>query len=176
MNQLTRLIFILVLLSFIACSSPQPTLFGTWEHISEKSTDIVTWRYREIEVSITKDENRITILHNWLQKQQVAYMDSMSFVPGKEASPIPVTSAIWSENWYMGVLSKPGSQRMVSGDWVEHKRALTTRVVQTVEVSQGDAVIETLRDYRLDATGDTLTIVEKRSTRQTPITLVFEKI
>lgn len=160
----------------LACTGSDKTILGTWKMIPEKSTNIQTWRYRHLEVDIRQDAERIIILQNWLNRDKVAFVDSVSFLPGGDITPIPVTSYIWPENWYMGVLSKLNSIRKVSGKWTELNKSLTTEVEQVVEVSQGDATITTIREFNLSRDGKELTITEKRSSRPAPIQLVFQRV
>ena len=171
---LTAALFITLLQS---CTNTDKKLYGTWKLDTKQSTDLVTWRYRQLEVNIEKNEQGVvSIVNNWLQRGKVANIDSMAFVPGQGVTEIPVTSQIWPENWYMGVLAKLGTMKKASGEWQEPDRKLAVTRELTVEVSQGDTVFETTFEYSLDRRGDTMTIIEKRSTRPTPITLVLTRV
>jgi hypothetical protein len=152
------------------------TLEGSWKFMKEESTDLATWRYRLPQITITKEENRVRLIHDWLERNQVALADTFIFFSGGDPSTIEVASPIWPENWYMGVLAKTGTTKTVSGTWLEEGRALWMSIDQTVETSQGDAVIHTTREYRLDRESGLLTLTERRMTRPTPVLLVFERI
>jgi len=158
----------------LACSGANHSLPGTWKLIPEQSTNIQTWIYRTLELEIHQAADTTIILQKWLEREKIALVDSVSFTPGK-ITEIPVNSYIWPENWYMGVLSKKNSLRKVSGTW-RAANELTTTVEQVVEVSQGDATLTTVREFSLNGDGDELTLIEKRSTRPTPITLVFARV
>lgn len=158
----------------VACSGANHSLPGTWKLIPEKSTNIQTWIYRTLELEIRQETSNTIILQKWLEREKVAFVDSVSFAPGK-ITEIPVTSYIWPENWYMGVLSKKNSVRKVSGAW-RGANELTTTVEQLAEVSQGDATLTTVRLFSLNREGDELTVVENRSTRPAPIKLVFARM
>ncbi|MBN1541719.1 hypothetical protein JW992_06200 [candidate division KSB1 bacterium] len=156
------------------CSAPDRSLFGTWELVPEKSTDLVTWRYRKLQLEIHPQDDDVVILHNWRDRNRIAFVDSIVVVPGQKTSTaIAVDSPIWPENWYMGVLAKTGVDRLVSGEWIEPGRELSVTIEQLVEISQGEKIVHTHRLYRIDRRGKILKLVEQRSTRPTPIELVF---
>jgi hypothetical protein len=75
----------------------------------------------------------------------------------------------------MGVLSSPGDPRTVSGRWLEPEKSFRVVTRQTVRTSQGKTTLTTTRDYTLGPQGKTLTLSEKRSSRPSPVVLVFER-
>ena len=161
----------------IGCTDYSKTIYGTWQFNKEKSTDIATWRYRQPQLIIRNEgESGISIITNWLERNKVAIVDSVNFLPGGEQVEIAVTSQYWVENWYMGVLAKLGTIKTISGDWKEQDRILKVQKEMIVETSQGDKQIQTSYTYNLDKRGDVLTVIEKRTSRPTPIKLVFERI
>lgn len=166
---------IILIIFMQSCSNNNSSIYGRWKLDQEKSTDLVTWRYRTLELDIRDEAGKITILKNWVERKKIAFVDSVSFRPGQEASQIPVTSQIWPENWYMGVLSKTGCHKLVSGIWKKRHQELLTITEQIVNTSQGENVIKTEREYKLNRQGDLLTVQEKRSTRPTTIVLVFRR-
>jgi hypothetical protein len=76
----------------------------------------------------------------------------------------------------MGALARKGSTKTTSGTWREAGTTLETRTRQVLNVSQGEVMVETTRTFRLEPGGARLTVTEQRSTRPTPIVLVFERI
>jgi hypothetical protein len=163
--------------SIIGCTDYNKTIYGTWKFNKEKSTDIVTWRYRQPQLVISNGgEAGVSIVYHWLERNKIAMVDSIKFNPGGDRVEIPVTSQYWLENWYMGVLAKKGTIKTVSGEWKKQYRELQVQEQQTVETSQGDAQIQITYSYNLDRRGDVLTVFEKRSSRPTPIKLVFERV
>lgn len=176
MKARTRTLLVLVVCIAGVAPLQSQTLDGSWKFIQEKSTDLATWRYRLPQLVIAKEGDRVRLIHNWLERNQVAFADTFIFLSGGKPSAAQVTSPIWPENWYMGVLAKTGTTKAVSGTWLEEGRALWMSVDQTVEVSQGEAVIHTTREYRLDRESGLLTLTERRMTRPTPVLLVFERL
>ena len=173
--------FVLTLLlsafAITGCTDYSKTIYGTWKLNKEKSTDLASWRYRQPQLVIrNEDEAGISIVTTWLERNKVAMVDSVKFMPDGEQVEIPVSSQYWVENWYMGVLAKMGTIKTVSGNWEKQDRSLHVQKELTVETSQGDTQIRTSYSYNLDRRGDILTVIEKRSSRPTPITLIFDRI
>ena len=152
-----------------------PRLEGTWIFVKEQSTDLATWRYRVPQLSISRAGDQVTILHQWLEGNQVAQTDSFAIHPGGKPIDIPVQSGRWTGNWYMGVLAKKGTHKTVRGKWLEQDSALRMVSTQTVLISQGEATLTTTWEYRLDQTGVVLTVTEQRSSRPAPVVLVFRR-
>lgn len=153
----------------------QTDIAGTWTFVKESSTDLATWKSWGPEVEISATGNRLTIAHRWGERNQIVHTDSFAFLPGGAPTAIPVSSEIWTDNWFMGVLAKPGSSLIVTGSWLEPARSFSTRTDQVVRTSQGETTLSTAREYRLDATGTTLTLTERRASRPTAVVLVFRR-
>jgi len=171
------LTFLLAAFAITGCTDYSKTIYGTWKFNKEKSTDIATWRYRQPQLAIRNEgEAGISIVTTWLERNKIVMVDTVKFIPGGEQIEIPVTSQYWYENWYMGVLAKMGTIKTVSGNWEKQDRSLQVQKELTVETSQGDTQIRTSYSYNLDRRGDILTVIEKRSSRPTPISLVFERV
>ncbi len=151
------------------------SLFGTWQFVQEKSTDLATWRYRIPELVIGDSNGTVTIDHRWVERKQIALVDRYEFLPGGDPVSTPVTTEIWTDNWFMGVLAKKASERTVSGRWIIRGEAMMTVSEQTVSISQGETTISTTREYRVNGDGKTLTLRETRSSRPSSVILTFER-
>jgi hypothetical protein len=167
----------LFLLFFVpATVQSQPALFGTWEFRPAKSTDLALWRSRNPRLDIGGTEREVTIRYTWLEGRTPAMVDSFRVRPGGTASGATVKTRIWPDNWFMGVLAKQNVIRTASAQWQVPLRGLDLTTDQVVETSQGETTIRTLREFRLDPAGGTLTVTERRSSRPTPIIMTFERI
>lgn len=153
----------------------EPGLDGTWTFVPSKSTDIASWGYSIPRIDIATSGQGVRVIHNWLDRGKAAYADTFAFRPGGSPVSSPVRSEIWPENWYMGVLSIVGDPRVVSGSWIQPERTLRVITRESVRTSQGKTSISTTREYALGSDGKTMTLTEKRSSRPTPVTLVFER-
>jgi len=166
----------LMLILIQSCTQSDSTIYGNWKLNKKKSTDLVTWRYRNLEMEISKNEAVLTVVKNWTHKRYGDWSDTLTFTPGAEPNNIKVTSPIWQENWYMGVLSKTNSDKTVSGKWENPDKNLQLITEQVVEISQGETRVKTISDLSVNRKGDILTVIEKRSSRPSEIKLVFERV
>ncbi len=158
-----------------AMAAAGPGLDGVWKFIPDKSTDIASWNYALPQVEITSVGGAVRVIHDWLDRGKVAYADTFAFRPGGDAIKSVTHSEVWPENWYMGVLASVGDTRAVSGIWTEPGKSLRVTTVQVVRTSQGKTSVTTVREYALSADAKTLTLTEKRSSRPTPVVLVFDR-
>jgi hypothetical protein len=160
----------------IATAGANATLYGTWQFNKAESTDIVAWQGRRLRLEIRTLGDAVTIEHDWRHRGDGSWRESLTIRPGGEPVVDLVESPIWPANWYMGVLAAVGTERITTASWLEPGQRLITETEQVVEVSQGRAVVVTTRVYAVDRQADRLTLTETRSTRPTPVTLVFDRV
>jgi len=163
----------LLFFSILSCSDSNKTIYGRWKFMPKEGTDIVTWRYKHQELEITNKQEEITVVQKFFYRKKVAYVDSMIIIPGGEPRTSIQRAQNWTGNWYMGILAQVGSEKKVTGKWKEEHKVLQVERKEILQTSQGQIDLNTTREFRVD--GDKLIVLEKRSTRPTPITLVFEK-
>jgi len=156
-------------------SANGPGLEGAWRFVPAKSTDIASWDDSQPQLEISSNAGNVRIVRSWLYRAKIACTDTLEFRPGGDPHSTVILTEVWPENWFMGVLSSPGDPMIVSGLWVEEGSVLRLLVRETVRTSQGKTVMATTADYTLGPDGNTLTVSEKRSSRPTPVILVFER-
>ena len=152
------------------------TIFGTWSFDPSRSTDLAIWKSLTPRLVISGTAEVITIRTLWMEGKNVRWADSATVRAGGPPVTQPATSAIWPDNWFMGVLTKKGAPLTVSALWRTPGTALDVTATRIVEVSQGDAATTTIREMRVDSTGSTLNVLERRSARPTPVRLVFQRV
>jgi len=169
--------FILPLLILLPgpLKSAGPGLEGKWTFVPAGSTDIASWGNSRPQIDIFSADGIVRVIHSWLDRGNVAYADTFEFRPGGDAVTSTTRSEVWPENWFMGVLSSPEDPRTVSGRWLEAGSSLRVVTGETLRTSQGKTAMTTTRDYTLGSGGKTLTVSEKRSSRPSPVVLVFER-
>jgi hypothetical protein len=173
----SRAWFVVPILLLFPVSVPAagPGIEGTWKFIPAKSTDIASWNYSLPQLEISSSAGAVRVIHNWLDRGKVAYADTFAFSPGGTVSASITRSEVWPENWYMGVLSSAGDPRTVSGVWIQPGSSLRVTTRESLRTSQGKTSVATTREYTLGPDGNTLTLSQKRSSRPTPVILVFER-
>jgi hypothetical protein len=171
------LVTLVALLSFLPSygeGGGKARIEGHWSIVPGASTDMATWRYRQLRLRVATLKDHLVIVHDWVERNRVAFVDSFACVPGKGVTRIPITSEIWPQNWFMGVLAQPGTERIVSGQWKVNGNALSIVSEQPVKISQGAKKLKTTWDYAV--VGDTLVVREQRTTRPTPVVLKFVRV
>jgi len=175
----TSVAMCVLLLTIVATGcqrSHPPTVFGTWKFVPEKSTDLATWRYRLPQLSIDSTDAPVRVLLTWMERSQPAFVDTFLVDPGGQPLQVPIRSRLWPANWYMGVLAVENSVRTVRGTWTEHPRGLDLTSEQPVSVSQGEVLLTTRWELRVDPATGLLTLRESRSSRPTSVVMVFEPL
>lgn len=167
---------VVVALPGVASAGSGAALDGVWRLLPEKSTDLASWRSRVLRISISTTPGEILVLHDWLERNQVAYADTFRCVPGGGATASVVVSEIWPDNWFMGVLAAKGSTRHVTGLWEQPGSLLRVTTVLPVRTSQGATTVTTTRRYQRGPEGRTMILTEQRSGRPTPVVLTFERL
>ena len=156
-------------------ASGNPSIFGVWRFDADKSTDIASWKGRLPNLEIRERGGTMTIVHDW-RRGRGSWTDTLTVVPGGDSSSTIVTSPIWPQNWFVGVLAKVGGTRTATAQWSEPGTRLVTEIEQVVEVSQGEATIVTTCEFALGPDGDTLIVTGSRSTRPAPVVMVFDRV
>ncbi len=160
-----------------SCTNTDKTLYGSWSFKADESTDLAPWRYRTPHLDIRPEgEKGVTVINTWSHRRYGAFVDSFTVYPGEEPTTQIIQSEHFPENWYIGVLRIPNTNRTVSGEWKENDRHLIMETKELLQTSQGEITVQTRREFTLDWRGDKLTMVKNRSTRPTPVKLVFERI
>lgn len=170
---------LLILIPIMLCSiraGADDAIYGTWQLNKDESTDLAAWRHRVLHLDIRDHGDAITIVHDWRHRGYGSWTDSLTVSPGQGPVTQLVESAIWPGNWFMGVLARIGSGKTTRATWLETDRRLATETELVVEVSQGEATITVTCEYALGAAGDRLTLTERRSTRPTPVKMVFDRV
>lgn len=170
------LTFFLTVFALAARAGDNGAIFGTWSFDPARSTDLAIWKSLTPRLVITGSADAVTIRTLWMEGQNVRWADSVTVRPGGAPATHPAASAIWPDNWYMGVLTKKGSPLTASAAWRTPGSCLDMTSTRVVDVSQGEATITTARTMRVDSTGANLIVTERRSARPTPVTLTFQRV
>ncbi len=176
-------LLILFAVSFISCSDKSNSIYGKWKVVKKESTVIVTWA--AIELDIEKESGKIAFTKTW-SRGKGSYTEAYSVTPEGEPASIKIGRDNWSEerymeiNWpenrFMGVRIKENTEKQFKAEWLTEDKAIKLTSNIELQVSQGTVKVETVSEYKLDETGNRLTVTEKRSTRPESSTYVFERI
>ena len=77
---------------------------------------------------------------------------------------------------HMAVYPAKGGITHATATWIDGGKTLRVEATTPVEVSQGIVPIRLYSEYRVSELGDTLTVIELRSSRNRPLVYVFKKV
>jgi hypothetical protein len=166
MKLLAHFTFTLFFVSLIAApqakTQTDSTIFGSWELVPNKSTDI-DW-FNSLKVDIRESGNRLTVIQVWGNRQ--AYRDSVVMTPGGPAVEMPMTNWVFPSNIFMGLTRPVGEKRRLSATWERGRTALRIDEQSKVRGSQGVAPMTAIHRYELSNEKDILVYTVTRSTRE----------
>jgi len=162
----------LVLLTILMMGAHQPeNLAGEWELVADASSPVDPFRNLALDVRI--DGATVVLVRTWIGSDNVRGVDSLRVVPGDAAQTVSMQS--WLDNRHLGVRVGPYSTRQVSAHWKDDNRTLAVEQQMTVETSQGATPLRIYSEYRSAPDGNTLEVIELRSTRPRPMSYVFRR-
>ena len=165
------LIAMLIVVSGVNASGQ--SLDGSWVMITEEGDDMDPWRGRTVDITISADS--VTILSHW-QAGRYWQRDSMTVSTDGAINTIPIRPGKWMNHVYLGVFVPDDASRDVQASWSPDNRTLTVESVVPLETSQADTFVTITSTYRVDESGNRLSVLEERSSRKTgPMTYIFER-
>lgn len=148
-----------------------PGFNGRWKIDTEKSTPLDPWRSLEIEISIHGDS--VDIGRYYSAGSRVA-QETMALDMTRPSQEVTVEG--WWDNRHIGAYLGGGNKETVAAKWLDEGRTLQLNINLILETSQGDAPVRVIRELRLADDGQTLTVLQIRSSRNLPIVRVFNRI
>ena len=149
------------------------SLDGSWVMITEESDDMDPWRGRTVDITISADS--VTILSHW-QAGRYWQRDSMTVSTDGAINTLPIRPGKWMNHVYLGVFVPDHATRDVRASWSPDNRTLKVASVVRLETSQADTFVTITSTYRVDESGNRLSVLEERSSRKTgPMTYIFER-
>lgn len=92
------------------------------------------------------------------------------------ARPVESDSYFRVEARHMAVYPTKGGSSSTTAEWIDHDLTLRTETQTMVEVSQGDVPMRITTEYRIGEGGETLTVIELRSSRDRPLVYFMRKV
>jgi hypothetical protein len=165
------LALLIVLLCGIASGQIDPALFGSWELLPEKSTEINL--YGTLAVTIAPKGNAVEIVRKFGANR--SFKDSLVLVPGAAAVKKEITNRVFPTNVFMGLAMPVGQQREVRAWWEGAELKLEERF--PLRGSQGITSVKILNTFALTREKEILSYALDRSTRVTgpPVHYVLKR-
>ena len=163
-----------VLLVLVAgCRGPSGTIDGAWSLDKEASTDFDQWRALTISIRPTADG--IFIRRDFNAGRYNRSDSTIYPTDGSTASTRRDASAKWLDSVHLGVFLEQGTTESTSARWTEEGRSFATTSTLPLTTSTGTAIVVTESEYELSRDGSTLTITQRRSTRDEPVVFVMRR-
>lgn len=147
-----------------------PDFNGRWRLDTERSSALDGWTAMDIGIEVRGKNVSITHDMRWRSTRVL----KTNVVNTRRTVTIPDFFRI--EQRHMAVYAPKVFKASVSAEWLDENRALRVEAEVPVEVSQGDRTIRIYSEYRLGEGGETLTLIELRSTRNNPLVYRFHRL
>ena len=166
------LTFLLALVGHLgaAVNSASAPLAGEWRIDLERSTELSPWK--DYRLLITVDGDAVTLERHlaWGPRE---FTDRMTLHPGRTET-VPVV--MWPDNRHLGAYISDAHTKQVRAESIDGGRLLRLSTDLVLETQQGARAVNILGDYKVSASGDQLTLIELRSTRNRPIVYLFNRV
>ena len=156
----------------LAAAAPAlaPALAGDWQIDLARSTELSPWK--DYVLHLKTDGNAVTMNRElaWGSRQ---FTDAMTVTIGRTTT-VPVV--MWPENRHLGAYISDAHTKQVRADVLDDGRLLRLSTDLVLETQQGPRNVNILSDYKVSASGTQLTLTELRSTRNSPIVYIFNRV
>lgn len=160
----------LLALCLTAVTSANPAFAGRWRLDTAQSTALDGWN--KLDLIFALDGTKVAITHDILWRTtNVIETNTVD-----TAAPVELNKFFRVEARHMAVYPAKNGVTKATAAWLDGDRTLRVEAVTPVEISQGNADIRMYSEYRLGELGDTLTLIELRSSRNRPLVYVFKKV
>ncbi len=139
---------------------------------ASRSSDMDQWRSVIYELQFRPDS--LTIARRF-GAGRYNRADSYTIPINGQSHVVPVeNSSKWLDNVHIGVFLRAGSDSAMQFEWNDDQTGFSWTTEQTMQTSTGTTDVLTTRQFSLLDGGASLQIVETRSTRDAPLTFVFQ--
>ncbi|KAB2643735.1 MAG: hypothetical protein DVB35_07900 [Verrucomicrobia bacterium] len=145
-------------------------LVGTWHLNSELSSELSPWKTYDLTIDVKDDT--VTINQNLTWGRRV-FNSTLTIDTTKADNIVPIS--MWPDNRHIGAYSYDHLKH-VHATWLENRRILQLSTDLNLQTQQGVHSVNILSDYKVSASGSRLTLTELRSTRNTPLEYVFDRV
>jgi hypothetical protein len=146
-------------------------LAGVWRYDEEHSTPLSAWG--SLKLTITVDGPKVTITKEYAAGRrtftQVTPLDM-----SKTINVVPVEW--WPDNRHIGAYIGGDKTKKMKVRVLNDGRLLRTSSDYVLATQQGEQPVNVLCDYRVSPSGQQLTLIQLRSSRNDPIVYVFKRV
>ncbi|MEZ5277970.1 MAG: hypothetical protein R3F07_16430 [Opitutaceae bacterium] len=135
-----------------------------------RSTALDPWRKLDMAIEVKGDTVAIVRTFGGGSRVATETMTVDTSLPGQE-----ITVEGWWDNRHIGAYLGNDKRIHVSAKWLDSDRTLQLMIDMVLETSQTDTPVRVIREMRLSDDGDTLVVIELRSSRDKPIVRYFKR-
>ena len=170
MKRFLLLLAVVLPLLTAGASAAKPSLSGTWTFDPARSTNLAAWHSFQLTIQEEGDHISLQRRLGWGRR---VHEETMRLPLNGTATVVPVP--YWADNRHLGAYISDERQKTSRARLIDHGRVLRVESDLTVETQQGPRDVNILSDYQLSPDGQTLTLMEIRSTRSRPVITVFRR-
>lgn len=153
--------------------SPSGSLDGVWLLDKDASSDLDQWR--GITMTIRVEPEGVFVKRHF-NAGRYNRSDSTTYsIDGSTREVTREASAKWLDSVHLGVFIDDGTTETVSGQWITPDKSFVTTAALPLTTSTTVTTIEITTTYELSRGGNRLTVTQNRSTREEPVTFVFDR-
>ena len=152
-------------------AEPSGAFAGTWRFDPARSTNLAAWRSFELRLELSPKEVQFQRRLGWGRRTHEERM-RLPLDGGRTRIPVPY----WSDNRHIGAYIGGDHHKQSQLRILDGGRILRVESDLTLETQQGERDVNILSDYHLSPDGQTLTLIELRSSRPQPVTYVFTRV
>ena len=148
------------------------TLTGRWKLDAAASSSIKPWDVEILSISVEGQKVSFDRELSWDTDRR--YKDHTDCVTdGKTVTPNAVE--YWVDTWYNNCYIGADHSKRVSASWLENGKKLSTTTDLRLEAQQGEIPVTIEDEYEVSADGSTLSVTERRSTRDQVLHFTFKR-
>lgn len=155
-------------------ASPAPgaasPLAGRWVIDLARSTELSPWKTYDLTVIV--DGNRIS-LQRHLAWGRRSFDDELHLDLSRDINLAPYSW--WPDNRHLGAYAGGDRTKRIHATLLDDNRLLRLSTDLVLSTQQGDRAVNILSNYQVSADGTRLTLIELRSTRNSPVIYVFTR-
>jgi len=171
MNPLKKLLLAVALVgACLPLTHAESDFNGRWLFDPEMSTALDPWSTMAIAIDVQGDEVSITRKFGGDKRNA---SESMMLDMSLPSQVVEVEG--WWDNRHIGAYIGGDKKQTVAAKWLDEGRTLQLNIDMILETAQGESPVRVLREMRLSRDGQTLRVLQLRSSRNLPIVRVFRK-
>lgn len=175
----TRIAILATLFTLLSVAQANPAFSGLWTISAAETTtrdpearSTATDPWRNLDIEIEVDGDQVSITRSFRGGSRVA-RESMTVDTSVPSQVVTVEG--WWDNRHIGAYLGGGKKQTVAAKWLDGGRTLQLNIEMILETSQGETPVRVLREMRLSDDGETLVVIQLRSSRNSPIVRIFKK-